>query len=48
METIKKGLTQKELPRSVDAHIKALQKYFAVHNGKLLKEFDSLYNLLHI
>jgi len=45
---IKKGLTQKELPKSVDAYRKAMQKYLAVHNGKLLKEFESLYNLLHI
>jgi hypothetical protein len=45
---IKEGLTQKELPKSVDAYRKALQKYLVVHNGKLLKEFESLYNLLHV
>ena len=45
---IKKGVSQKELPKSVDAYRKALQKHLAVHNGKLLKEFESLYNLLHI
>jgi len=45
---LKKGLTKKELPRSVDAYRKALQKYIAVHNGKLLREFEKLYDLLHI
>ncbi|MGB9629813.1 MAG: DUF5618 family protein [Thermodesulfobacteriota bacterium] len=45
---IKRGLTHKELPRSVDAYRKALQKYLSAHNGKLLKEFESLYNLIHI
>lgn len=45
---LKKGLTKKELPRSVDAYRKALQKYIAVHNGKLMKEFEKLYDALHI
>jgi len=45
---LKKGLTKKELPRSVDAYRKALQKHIAVHNGKLLREFEKLYDLLHI
>ncbi|MGB9716793.1 MAG: DUF5618 family protein [Thermodesulfovibrionales bacterium] len=45
---IKKGLSKKELPRSIDAYRKALQKYFRVHNGKLLREFEALYEALHI
>lgn len=45
---IKKGLSKKELPRSVDAYRKALQKYLAIHEGKLLREFESLYEELHI
>jgi len=45
---LKKGLTKRELPRSVDAYRKALQKHIAVHNGKLLREFEKLYDLLHI
>jgi hypothetical protein len=45
---IKRGLTKKELPRSVDAYRKALQKYLAVHDGKLLREFEMLYDALHI
>ncbi len=45
---IKKGLTKKQLPKSVDAYRKALQKYLGIHNGKLVKEFESLYDELHI
>jgi hypothetical protein len=45
---LKKGLTKKELPRSVDAYRKALQKYLAVRDGKLLREFEALYETLHI
>jgi len=45
---LKKGLTKKELPRSVDAYRRALQKYLAVHDGKLMREFESLYEELHI
>lgn len=45
---LRKGLTKKELPRSIDAYRKALQKYLAVRNGKLLREFEALYEALHI
>ena len=45
---LKKGLSKKELPRSVDAYRKALQKYLTVHNGKLVREFEALYEALHI
>jgi hypothetical protein len=45
---LKKGLTKKELPQKVEEYRKALQKYISVHNGKLLKEFDDLYDELHI
>lgn len=45
---IKKGFTKKELPKSVDAYRKALQKHAAVHNGKLIREFEMLYDTLHI
>ncbi|MDZ7262281.1 MAG: DUF5618 family protein [candidate division KSB1 bacterium] len=43
-----KGLTNKELPKSVDAYRTALRKYLAAHDGKLLREFDDLYEELHI
>ena len=45
---LNKGLSKKELPRSIDAYRKALQKYLGVHNGKLLKEVEDLYDELHI
>jgi hypothetical protein len=45
---MEKGVTKKELPKSVDAYRKALQKHIAVHNGKLLREFEKLYDALHI
>jgi len=46
--TTKRGLKKKDLPKSVDAYRKALQKYLAVHDGKLLREFEMLYDALHI
>lgn len=45
---LNKGLSKKELPRFVDAYRNALQKYLGVHNGKLLKEFEDIYDELHI
>lgn len=45
---LKKGLTKKELPQSAEAYRKILQKYLAVHNGRLLREFERLYDELHI
>ncbi|MBI5971411.1 MAG: DUF5618 family protein [Deltaproteobacteria bacterium] len=45
---LKKGLTKKELPKKVEEYGKALQKYVSAHNGKLLREFDDIYDELHI
>jgi hypothetical protein len=44
----KHGLTRRELPRKVEEYRKALRKYVSVHNGKLLRAFDDLYDELHI
>ncbi len=44
----KKGILKKALPKSVDAYRIALQKHFGVHNGKLAREFEFLYDTLHI
>ena len=44
----KKGLSKKELPRSVDEYRKALQKHLAIRDGKLMREFEKLYDALHI
>jgi len=45
---LKKGFTKKELPKSADAYRKALQKHVAVHDGKLMRQFEMLYDALHI
>jgi len=45
---LEKGLTKKELPRSGEAYREALKKHLAVHDGKFLREFEKLYDLLHI
>jgi hypothetical protein len=45
---LRRGLTKKELPRSIDAYRRALQKYLAIRDGKLLREFEALYEALHI
>lgn len=47
-QLLRKGLTKKKLPKKVEEYRKAIQKYVSIHNGKLLKEFDSLYDELHI
>ena len=45
---LRRGVTKKELPRSIDAYRRALQKHLAIRNGKLLREFEALYEALHI
>jgi len=45
---LRKGFDEKELPESVYGYREALRKHLMVHNGKLLKEFEKLYKLLHI
>ncbi|MBI4713401.1 MAG: DUF5618 family protein [Planctomycetes bacterium] len=45
---LNRGLSRKELPKSVEAYQKALHKYIGVHNGNLFKEFNMLYDELHI
>ena len=45
---IRRGVPKKELPRSVDAYRAALQRHLAPRHGKLLREFESLYDALHI
>jgi hypothetical protein len=45
---LSRGLSKKELPKSVDGYRQALQKYLAIHNGKLVRDFERLYDQLHI
>ncbi|MGD0282530.1 MAG: DUF5618 family protein [Dissulfurispiraceae bacterium] len=47
-QLIRKGLTKKKLPKKVEEYRKALQKHISVNNGKLLNDFDALYEELHI
>jgi hypothetical protein len=45
---LKRGLTKKELPEKVEEYEKALKKYLSVHDGRLLRDFDAIYDQLHI
>ena len=45
---LKRGLTKKELPKKVDEYMKALQKHASIHDGKIIRQFDDLYDELHI
>ena len=45
---LRRGVGRKALPRSVDAYRLALQRHFGARNGRLLREFESLYDLLHL
>ena len=45
---LEKGIDRKKLPKSVDGYREMIQKHLLIHDGKLLREFDKLYNLLHI
>lgn len=43
-----RGVVRKNLPRSVDGYRGMLRKYCLVRDGKLLREFDKIYDMLHI
>jgi hypothetical protein len=45
---LNRGLTQKELPESFEQYQKAIRKHLAIHNGKLFRQFDYLYDTLHL
>jgi len=45
---LKRGVDKKNFPKSVDGYRQLLKKYGAIHNGKLLKNFEDLYEELHI
>ena len=45
---LKHGISQKELPDSVEGYREMVRKHISVRNGKLTKEFDMLYKTLHI
>lgn len=41
-----RGFSKKELPKSVEAYSNALRRHHAVHNGKIVREFEKLYDEL--
>ncbi|MDI6891176.1 MAG: DUF5618 family protein [Thermodesulfovibrionales bacterium] len=43
-----RGVSEKELPQSTEGYREMLRKYLSIHNGKLMREFEKLYKLLHI
>ena len=45
---IAKGISRKDLPKKIEEYEKALQKHVSIRNGKLLKQFNDLYDELHI
>jgi hypothetical protein len=45
---LSQGVDKKKLPKSVDGYRNLLGKYALVHDGKLLREFEKLYDALHI
>ncbi len=45
---LRRGISRKELPKKIEEYEKALQKHLSIHNGKLTKEFSTLYDELHI
>ena len=45
---LKRGVTKKELPKKVEEYRKALQKHASTPNGKLVRQFEDIYDELHI
>jgi hypothetical protein len=43
-----KGASQKSLPEKVEEYQKSLKQYASPRNGKLIKEFNDIYEELHI
>ena len=44
----KRGVAKKDLPKSVEGYRTALRRHFAPRNGRLMREFEKLYDALHI
>lgn len=45
---LSQGVDKKDLPTSVDGYRDSLRKYALIHNKKLVREFEKLYDALHI
>ena len=44
----KRGVAKKDLPKSVAGYRTALRRHFAPRNGRLMREFEKLYDALHV
>ncbi len=45
---VSRGVDPKDLPQSVEGYREAIRKYLTPYDGKLTREFEKLYKLLHI
>jgi len=45
---LKRGVSQKDLPQSVEGYREMIREYLTPYNGKLTREFEKLYKELHI
>lgn len=43
-----RGITRDKLPKKVEEYEKALKKHGGVYNGKLMRQFQTIYHELHI
>ncbi|MBF0404754.1 DUF5618 family protein [Candidatus Magnetominusculus xianensis] len=42
------GLEKKKLPKKVEEYRKSIKSFASQHNGKLLRQFEDIYDELHI
>ena len=45
---VSRGVEARELPQSVEGYRDMIKGYLTAHNGKLTREFEKLYKILHI
>ncbi len=45
---LRKGVAEKSLPKKVEEYAKALKQYASSRDGKLMREFNGIYEELHI
>jgi hypothetical protein len=45
---IKRGVSEKDLPHTIEGYREILKKYLLIHDGKFTREFEKLYKELHI
>jgi hypothetical protein len=45
---LKRGVEEKSLPKRIEEYVKCFKGYGSPYDGKLIKEFESLYKEVHI